>query len=110
MLFDRNSETFEYIKNAIIIIIDPGMTFFKKRGGGYLWKYNPLGVKVNENICIGAAGDIADFQFLEEIMKQKQIEEECRFSICFKIKISNFWRKSWNRNRLKKNAVVVSVF
>ena len=33
MLFDRNSETFEYIKSAIIIIIDPGMTFFKKRGG-----------------------------------------------------------------------------
>lgn len=35
-------------------------------------------IKVNDNICIGAAGDIADFQFLEEIIKQKQIEEECR--------------------------------
>ena len=35
---------------------------------------------MNDNICIGAAGDIADFQFLEEIIKQKQIEEECRYT------------------------------
>jgi len=42
-------------------------------------------------------------------MKQKQIEEECRFSICFEIKISNSWRKSRNRNRLRRNACLVSV-
>ena len=42
-----------------------------------------------------------------EIMKQ--IEEECMFSICFKIKISSSLMKSVNRNRLKKNAGLFSV-
>ena len=34
-------------------------------------------IKVNETTIIGAGGDFADFQFLSDIIKQKQIDEEC---------------------------------
>jgi len=34
-------------------------------------------IKVNETTCVGAGGDFADFQFLSDIIKQKQIDEEC---------------------------------
>jgi len=35
-------------------------------------------LKVNEQTVVAAGGDIADFQFLEEIIKQKQIDEDMR--------------------------------
>merc|ERR1712038_264739 len=34
-------------------------------------------IKVNETTIVGAGGDFADFQFLSDIIKQKQIDEEC---------------------------------
>ena len=34
-------------------------------------------IKVNDTTLIGAGGDFADFQFLSDIIKQKQIDEEC---------------------------------
>ena len=34
-------------------------------------------IKVNETTMVGAGGDFADFQFLSDIIKQKQIDEEC---------------------------------
>ncbi|XP_008545942.1 proteasome subunit beta type-4 [Microplitis demolitor] len=34
-------------------------------------------MKVNENIVLGAGGDYADFQYLENIIKQKILEEQC---------------------------------
>jgi len=34
-------------------------------------------IKVNENTVVGAGGDFADFQFLKEIIEQKQIDEDC---------------------------------
>ena len=34
-------------------------------------------IKVNENTVVGAGGDFADFQFLQEIIEQKQIDEDC---------------------------------
>lgn len=35
-------------------------------------------MKVNDQTVLAAAGDIADFQFLQEIITQKQIDENCR--------------------------------
>jgi len=35
-------------------------------------------IKVNDSTVIGAGGDYADFQFLSEIIKQKQIDEDCK--------------------------------
>merc|ERR1712172_110531 len=34
-------------------------------------------IKVNETTMVGAGGDFADFQFLSDIIRQKQIDEEC---------------------------------
>ena len=34
-------------------------------------------LKVNDTTVIAAGGDYADFQFLSDIIKQKQIDEEC---------------------------------
>jgi len=34
-------------------------------------------IKVNDTTLLGAGGDFADFQFLSDIIKQKQIDEEC---------------------------------
>lgn len=34
-------------------------------------------VKINDQTIAGASGDYADFQFLHQLMEQKQIEEEC---------------------------------
>jgi len=35
-------------------------------------------IKVNDQTVCAVGGDIADFQFLQEIITQKQIDEECR--------------------------------
>jgi len=35
-------------------------------------------LKVNSNTVLGVGGDYADYQFLSEIIKQKQIDEECK--------------------------------
>ena len=33
---------------------------------------------MNSNTVLGVGGDYADYQFLSEIIKQKQIDEECK--------------------------------
>jgi len=35
-------------------------------------------IKVNSKTVVGAGGDVADFQFLEQVIKQKQIDEDCK--------------------------------
>lgn len=35
-------------------------------------------VKVNDCTVMAAGGDVADYQFLQEVIKQKQIDEDCR--------------------------------
>jgi 20S proteasome subunit beta 7 len=35
-------------------------------------------LKVNDSTVLGVGGDYADFQFLSEIIKQKQIDEDCK--------------------------------
>jgi len=35
-------------------------------------------IKVNDSTVLGAGGDYADFQFLSEVIKQKQIDEDCK--------------------------------
>merc|ERR1712096_109320 len=35
-------------------------------------------LKVNDSTVLGAGGDYADFQFLSEIIEQKQIDEDCK--------------------------------
>lgn len=35
-------------------------------------------LKVNDKTVIGAGGDYADFQFLTDVIKQKQIDEDCK--------------------------------
>ncbi|XP_028391983.1 proteasome subunit beta type-4-like [Dendronephthya gigantea] len=34
-------------------------------------------MKVNENTVIGASGDIADFQYIQDVLKQKVIDDAC---------------------------------
>jgi len=67
-------------------------TFAMKFEGGVIMAADTLGsygslarfpdleriMKVNEKTVLAAAGDIADFQFLQEIITQKQIDENCR--------------------------------
>ena len=40
----------------------------------------PRVVRVNETTVVACTGDIADFQFLQEIIEQKQIDEEIKGS------------------------------
>jgi len=35
-------------------------------------------MKVNESTVLGAGGDYADFQFIGDVIKQKQIDEDCK--------------------------------
>jgi len=67
-------------------------TFAMKFEGGVIMAADTLGsygslaryfdmeriVKVNETSVLAAGGDIADFQFLQEVITQKQIDEDCR--------------------------------
>jgi len=67
-------------------------TFAMKFDGGVILAADTLGsygslarftdlqrvVKVNDSTVYAAGGDIADFQFLQEVINQKQIDEECR--------------------------------
>jgi len=67
-------------------------TFAMKFEGGVIMAADTLGsygslarytnmqriMKVNETSVLAAGGDIADFQFLQEVITQKQIDEDCR--------------------------------
>jgi 20S proteasome subunit beta 7 len=48
-------------------------TIFSVGSYGSLARFRSLSrlMKVNENTVIGASGDIADFQFIQETLKQK---------------------------------------
>jgi 20S proteasome subunit beta 7 len=48
-------------------------TIFSAGSYGSLARFRSLSrlMKVNENTVIGASGDIADFQFIQETLKQK---------------------------------------
>ena len=35
-------------------------------------------VKVNDSTILGAGGDYADFQYIGDVIKQKQIDEDCK--------------------------------
>ena len=34
---------------------------------------------MNDCTVMAAGGDVADYQFLQQVIKQKQIDEDCRF-------------------------------
>eukprot|EP00088_Acartia_fossae_P001882 TRINITY_DN10737_c0_g1_i2.p1 TRINITY_DN10737_c0_g1~~TRINITY_DN10737_c0_g1_i2.p1 ORF type:complete len:274 (+),score=61.01 TRINITY_DN10737_c0_g1_i2:30-824(+) len=67
-------------------------TFAMKFDGGVILAADTLGsygsmamftdlqrvMKVNDQTCVVAGGDIADFQFLQSVIEQKQIDEDCR--------------------------------
>ena len=52
-------------------------------------------IKVNETTMVGAGGDFADFQFLSDIIRQKQIDEECAddgFSLKPKVSVRSLFK------------------
>ena len=50
---------------------------------------------MNDSTVLGAGGDYADFQFLSEIIEQKQIDEDCKddgFNLKPKVKFNKIWK------------------
>ena len=41
-------------------------------------KIQAVAVQVNDSTILGAGGDYADFQYIGDVIKQKQIDEDCK--------------------------------
>ena len=70
-----------YISSVIAMKYDGGVVIAADTLGSYgsLARFTEIErvIKVNETTMVGAGGDFADFQFLSDIIRQKQIDEEC---------------------------------